>query len=311
MNSKDTKEARIANLNRVQESRKQQTLEKVELALDRMQKMGMKINFSTLAQEANVSQSYLYKYPEIKTRIAEIRNQQSSMPRPRNSEPASAKSNQVIVSRLKERIKNLEAEVKGLRNINEGLAGRVYRVSELEALVERQEKRIKDLETRLKTCESCQREVPKMSVDDSKVTSIDKRKQRKPDNSDKIQSELDTLGIRRNSTLLKLIKAVPEEVVLKAIDVLKEALAISSIRNPSGFLVEAIRNTWTPNEGYEQKVELDVFQEWYPLAQSLGLVIASTRQDGILHVITAQQQWIPFEQIFSEYPLERLQKMVK
>lgn len=184
MSNGDTKEARIANLNRVQEERKQQTLAKVEQTLDRMLRCGMKINFSTLAQEANVSQSYLYKYPEIKTRIAEIRNQQSSMPRPRNPEPASAKSNQVIVSRLKDRIKKLEAEVTGLRNINEGLAGRVYRVSELEALVERQQKHIKDLENRLLACESRNLTPPKPPADNPKVTSLNKKRSHKSDPND-------------------------------------------------------------------------------------------------------------------------------
>lgn len=64
---------------------------------------------------------------------------------------------------------------------------------------------------------------------------------------------MDNLGIKVNSTLAKLIKVAPEEIVLKAIDALKEALATTKVRNASGFLVEAIRNTWIPNEGYEQK----------------------------------------------------------
>lgn len=97
--------------------------------------------------------------------------------------------------------------------------------------------------------------------------------------------------------------------MLKAIDALKEALATTKVRNPAGFLAKAIRNTWTPNEGYEQKVELDTFNEWFPLAQSLGLVMASTQQDGVLYIITAQQQWIPFEQMVTEYSLEKLREM--
>ncbi len=125
-------------------------LERVNRAIDRMVEQGAKINFSTVAKEANVSVSYLYKYPEVKVRIAELRNQQSVMPRPRMAEPSSNKSHQRIVNRLKARIKQLEGEVKELKKINEGLAGRVYKVSELEAMVERQRKHIEDLESRLK-----------------------------------------------------------------------------------------------------------------------------------------------------------------
>lgn len=39
--------------------------------------------------------------------------------------------------------------------------------------------------------------------------------------------------------MAKLIKVAPEEIVLKAIDALKEALAATKVRNASGFLVEA------------------------------------------------------------------------
>jgi hypothetical protein len=101
----------------------------------------------------------------------------------------------------------------------------------------------------------------------------------------------------------------PEEIVLKAIDALKEALAATKMRNASGFLVEAIRNTWIPNEGYEQKVELNAFKEWYPLAQSLGLVLAATQFDRVQHVLTLENQWVPFEQMASDYPLEKLREM--
>lgn len=310
MATESTKEARIVRLNELQAERKQQALEKVEQTIERMQKLGRKINFSSVAAEANVSQSYLYKYPEIKTRIAEIRNQQSSMPQPRSPESASAKSHQVIVSRLKDRIKKLEAEVTGLRNINEGLAGRVYRLSESEALVERQQKRIKDLEERLRVCESRNPFLSNPPSNNPKVTPLDCSRVHKSDTSDQVQSELGELDIKVNSTLTKLIKAAPEKVVLKAIEALKEALATTSVRNPCGFLVEAIRNTWTPNEEYEQKIELDYFNEWYPLAQSLKLVNAATQIDGVQHVLTNEGEWIPFSQILADYSLKKLREMV-
>ena len=81
------------------------------------------------------------------------------------------------------------------------------------------------------------------------------------------------------------------------------------VRNPADFLVEAIRNTWMPNVGHEKKVELSTFNEWFPIAKSLGLVLASIQQDGVLYVITAQQQWIPFDAMMSDYPLMKLWEM--
>ena len=112
-------------------------------------------------------------------------------------------------------------------------------------------------------------------------------------------------------TLFTTQQADPEEIVLKAIDTLKEALVTTEVRNPSGFLVKAIRNSWIPNEVYEQKLELDCFNEWFPLAIWLALILASIQQDWVLYVITAQQQWILFEQTVTEYPLEKLQQIIR
>ncbi len=148
--TRETKEARVAKLNAVQLERKRQCLIKVDEALERMQREGLKINFNTVAKEANVSVSYLYKYPEVKCKVAEIRNKQLSMPKPELAQSSTAKSQQKMIARLKDRIKRQGDEIDKLKEVNQVLAGRVYKVSELEALVERQEKRIKDLEARLR-----------------------------------------------------------------------------------------------------------------------------------------------------------------
>ncbi len=240
----DAKQARIDTLTKVQAERKEQALAKVNQALERMTKQGKKINFQTVAQEANVSVSYLYKYPEVKVRIAQIRNQQSVIPRPRQPEPASVKSHQLIVSRLKGRIQQLEKDLADLRKINEALAGRVYRMTELEALCERQRKRIKDLEERLKAD-------PVSSPDNyPKVTPIDNGKTKGI--TDQIKHELDRLGIKLNSTLTRIIKTADEETVLNAIAALEEEMKTSEVGNPGGFLFRAIKERWVKPDPPQQ-----------------------------------------------------------
>ena len=243
----ETKEARIENLNKVQAERKQQALERVNQALDRMVERGAKINFSTVAQEANVSVSYLYKYPEVKVRIAELRNQQSVMPRPRMAEPTSNKSHQKIVNRLKERIKTLSGEITELKRVNEGLAGRVYRISELEAMVERQRKHIEELESRLNNPMVQGEPSP---IADSKVTPISRGKSGV---ISRIKSELEFLGIKLNSTLTKKIKASTEERVLAAIEALKDQLNRGEVKNPAGWLAKAIEGGWVKAESISQQ----------------------------------------------------------
>lgn len=313
MSQVDVKQARIENLKQVQATRKQDASKRVQQVIERLGKTGGKINFQAVAKAANVSVSYLYKYPELKQHIAELRNKQSSMPRTPATKPVSSNSFAKVVNRFKERIHQLEKQNCELRRKNEALAGQVYRVHYLQEQVERQEQTIEDLTTRLQEAHA--------QISATKVTSITQAKslhvndliQEYPKilgKNDNIQSQLDNLGIKGNSTLAKLIKVAPEEIVLKAIDALKEALTATKVRNASGFLVEAIRNTWIPNEGYEQKVELNVFNKWYPIAKSLNLVIASMQEDGVLYVITQEQKRVTFEEILFKYPISKLQEMV-
>ena len=243
------KEKRISRLNQIQEERKQQALEKVNQALEKMKKSGAKINFQTVAKEANVSVSYLYKYSEIKTRVAEIRNQQSVMPRPRMAEPSSNKSHQKIVTRLKSRIKQLETELTETKKLNQGLAGRVYRVSELEGMVERQRKRIEDLEARLSNCIKGKQSTSATTPE--KVTPISKK--RKSQINDEIKSELEALEIELNPTLTKTIKAASRKTVVDAIEALKDQLTRRDVPNPGGYLNDAIKGGWTKSKAIAQQ----------------------------------------------------------
>lgn len=150
----ETKDARIATLTATQARRQKECHDRVMSALQRMEKTGLKINFESVAKEANVSVSYLYKYPELKQSVAAIRDKQLSTPRQDTERQSSVvKSQQAVITRLKARINQQEEEINRFKKINEALAGRVYRVSELEAQVERQDARIKDLEARIRELE--------------------------------------------------------------------------------------------------------------------------------------------------------------
>ncbi|WP_009630531.1 DUF6262 family protein [Synechocystis sp. PCC 7509] len=147
MKKEDTKETRIETLKKTQQFRKQDSLERVYKAIERLQKIGAKINFHTVAKEANLSVSYLYKYPELKQQVALLRSQQSSMSLSPVAKPTSSQSK--VISRLKDRIHQLEKVNQELRRKNEALAGQVYRVHHLQAQVERQQQTIVDLQKKL------------------------------------------------------------------------------------------------------------------------------------------------------------------
>ncbi|PSB55510.1 DUF6262 family protein [Chamaesiphon polymorphus] len=234
MSNSDTKQARVDNLLQVQTARKEDSADRVFKAIDRLQKIDGKITFTSVAKEANVSVSYLYKYPEIKIRIAEVRNKQRSFPTSPIAEPNSSSTGK-IVTRLKEKVQQLENENKELKRKHEALAGQVYRVHYLQEQVERQQQIIEDLQGKLKGEQL-----------DSKVTPISSK--RKATIDEQIQSELDFLGIGLNPTLTKTIKAATESTVLAAIAALKDQLSKKDIPNPGGWLNKAIKEGWTKPE---------------------------------------------------------------
>ena len=245
MNRVDTKETRIETLKKTQEFRKQDSLERVYKAIERLQKIGANINFHAVPKEANLSVSYLYKYPELKQQVALLRSQQSSMPLSPVAKPASS-SHAKVVSRLKERIHSLEAVNQELRRKNEALAGQVYRVHHLQAQVERQQQTIVDLQARLNE--------PQEQKSVAKVTPISNKK--KAEVSDQIKEELEALEIPLNTTLTNTIKSASEEFVLNAIEALKEAMASGDISRPGGWLNSAIQDGWTKNEPQQQQASL-------------------------------------------------------
>jgi Family of unknown function (DUF6262) len=241
----DKKDARIKTLTDTQAARKQETSEKVYKAIERLQKIGAKINFQTIAKEANVSVPYLYKYPELKAHIAQLRNQQSSMPSESVVQPSvTAKAHSQVVERLKKRIHELEADLSELKRKNEALAGQVYRVHSLQEQVERQKEIIETLENRLKSASQ--------QATESKVIPLNKKSEVI---SECILSELSVIGIELNNNLTKLIKAATESDILAAIEYYKYEQERTNIDNPGGWLARAIKGRWKKPDKLQQTSE--------------------------------------------------------
>ena len=248
----ETKEFRINNLKKTQEQRKQDSKNRVYQAIERLQKLNAKINFHTIAREAQVSVSYLYKYPELKQHIGELRSKQNSLPVSPVAKPNST-SHGKVVTRLQERIKKLEAENKELKRKCEALAGQVYRVHHLESQVERLQEQNEDLKDKLGEQEIAKKVTPIgirrfASEAVGLPLAIDTKRKTKSVISESIQSELDELGISLNPTLSKTIKAATENTVLAAIEALKDQSSKQDIPNPGGWLNKAINEGWTKAE---------------------------------------------------------------
>ncbi len=234
----DIREQLIETLKSTQEKRKEESRNRVHEAIEKLLKINAKINFATVAREAQVSVSYLYKYPELKQRVAELRSQQNSMPvKPLNKPNSTAQGK--IITKLQERLKRVENENKELKKKNEALAGQVYRVYQLQDQVERLQKENERLLTKVKEQEIAEKVIPI-----SRMTKVPPLTSPPQTSTVSIEKELKELGVKLNPTLKKTIKQAEEQQVLEAISALKEQLAQSKVSNAGGWLNKAIKEGW-------------------------------------------------------------------
>lgn len=290
------------------EQKKNDALERTDKAISQMVFEGKKINFHTVAVAAGVSVAYLYKYDAIKQRIDQLRKQQSPIKGIVQKQGASVDSKIAIITTFKERIKKQELEIKGLREHIEVTQGIAMQVPELKQQIESLKSENLKLRAALDECRKQREALPTSEPStDNKVTSLDKKRIERSDVSDKIKSELDSIGIKLNTTLTKTIKSTSGEFVLSAIQALKEAMASGNIERPGGWLNAAIKDGWKPNEKYVKKGEWTSFNEWFTLARKQGLIVASTKgDDDKLYVFTPDGTRLPFDQMLNLYPLDLL-----
>jgi Family of unknown function (DUF6262) len=246
MPKEDGKDIRIAALKTAAIAKQQRAAEGLDKAINKLMKSNEPMSFANVAREAGVSISYLYKYPEVKARVLELRQQQQQVSKPNKIQTASDASKAVIINELRERIKKLEADLTGLRKANEGMAGRLYQLHDTQVMVERLKAENEELKKQVAQQVKVPEEIDSNSVVGGNVTSIGQRP--KSSVSDAIKTELEQLNIPLNSTLTKRIKATTEERVLAAITALKDQLAKAEVTNPGGWLSTAIQDGWTVAE---------------------------------------------------------------
>lgn len=293
------------------QEKKQAAFERTNQAINRLVKSGKKINFHTVAEAAGVSVPYLYKQDAIKERIDYLRKQQSPIKGLPPKETVSDDSKKAMVVTLKKRVRDLSAETRGLREHIEVIQEIALQVSDFKQKIEILNRENLNLREQLNKC-SCQSESQSTFTPDvnDKIVDLDDNKAKQSGISDKIKLELTSLEIHLNTSLGKTIKSAPsEEIVLSAIEALKQSMANGDVDNPGGWLNKAIKDGWIANENHlpQGKIKQDIFKEWFNLAYKQRLVLGSTKgDDGQLYIYTKEGVCLPFEQMVTEYPLESL-----
>ncbi len=124
----------IEALTKAAKRKKQEALAKTEQAIQNLIKKKHKITIRSVAREAGVSVSYIYKYPELAARIQHLKaRQQSDSVKPQS--PLS-KSSQIITTQLHNRIKILEQEKAKLSQELTILTSNIYQLDNSSNIVE-------------------------------------------------------------------------------------------------------------------------------------------------------------------------------
>ncbi|BDA71596.1 hypothetical protein CAL7716_078350 [Calothrix sp. PCC 7716] len=244
-------ERKIEALKEATQRKRQEALDKTNKAITQLVKENKRISFPMVAKEAGVSVQYLYKYEQIKNRIKYLQEQQKGVSSPSIPQTASDKSRTVIITHLKERIRKLETENRKFRDQIEAISGKLYQLLLIEEQLERFRVENNDLKQQLDECLSRSKE---QSYDVKKVTLLNNKKTEQSQINDTIKQALFELGIKLNSTLSKKIVTASSDVVLAAIEALKQAMKEGLVKSPGAWLARAIENGWTKNEPQLQQI---------------------------------------------------------
>ncbi len=319
------KEQRIAKLDAAQQQRKQDCLERTQKAVAKLLENNEKVSFGAVARIANVSISYLYKYPELKESIQELRHQQLKSSRKlTRPQTASEKSKQVIIKQLRERINALEWEKKELKKQNEKMTGELYRIGIKLDLFDRvnnqaikQAEEIKQLKLELETTKDelniCQ---SKLIENNPQVTLIQQKIKKSTNNQvidAQVLTQLSELGVRLNAPLKKIISSKTQSQINNALGAVEEYLAGNKkVKSKAGLLRKALEENWTPNLSNEERKLCqvnDTFSEWYKLAKDQGIVQASQGTSQGILVLEPTGDWTPLEKMIEKgWSLEYLQQ---
>ncbi len=91
------------------------------------------------------------------------------------------------------------------------------------------------------------------------------------------------MGVKLNSTVVKVVKTNRKEDVERAIALLKSRKRDGHIENPAGFFVQALKQNWGSEISSNQD-EGATFRYWYGLARELGYCQGQE--------VREQEQWV-------------------
>ncbi|CAA9396348.1 MAG: hypothetical protein AVDCRST_MAG93-9991 [uncultured Chloroflexia bacterium] len=121
-----THKRNIEGLRQHARQRHQETVRRTEDGIQRLIRENRPVNFKAVAETAGVSTAWLYQQPRIKQRIQQLRAQRMSETMVDAKVRASDASKDAMITTLRQRVKQVEAENRDLRKQLEVVYGELY-----------------------------------------------------------------------------------------------------------------------------------------------------------------------------------------
>lgn len=237
-------------LRRTQAQRKEQKKEQVLKAIQEILTQKQPLTFANIANVAGCSISYLYKWNEIKAYIHDIQHEKETQLNTLEEKDPGAHSLKTLHEVARQRIRELEAEIKELKRQNEKLRGYVAEIYEL-----RDECNRLRSQSREKDSTNSSTEIVSLKINQSDTSASTNDIPRssevhaadiQPEDSDIFQL-INEMGIKVTSKLKQEINSRESHKVKLSIEAFQEYRSKTDIENPAACLLTMIRDEAKPN----------------------------------------------------------------
>ncbi len=246
MAKKHNREKQAEVLRRTQAQRKEQKKEQVLKAVQEIMAQKKSLTFANIAKVAGCSVSYLYKWDEIKAYIHELQHKENTQLNPLEEPLAPPNSLKTLHEVARQRIKDLEAEIKDLKQQNEKLRGHVVEIYELRDECERLRKQLREL---LNTQSSPSKVIPIQTPLKEKKVPISKAETE--DTPDTIINLIKEMGLKIGAKLFEEINSRDPQQVRLAIEAFRQYRNHHTITSQEACLLSMIREEAQPNTSNE------------------------------------------------------------
>ena len=246
MAKKHNREKQAEVLRRTQAQRKEQKKEQVLKAVQEIMAQKKSLTFANIAKVAGCSVSYLYKWDEIKAYIHELQHKENTQLNPLEEPEARPNSLKTLHEVARQRIKDLESEIKDLKQQNEKLRGHVVEIYEVRDECERLRKQLREL---LNTQSSPSKVIPiQTPLNEKKIPVSNAGTEETPDI---IINLIKEMGLKIGAKLKEEINNRDPQQVKLAIEAFQQYRNHHAITSQEACLLSMIREEAQPNTSNE------------------------------------------------------------